>query len=406
MWPFLSLTQSLSLCSILALLGAVFLRVLHRAAWRRRGLRLAYVAVFAILLAAHAAWSVGLDWFVVSYWGAIVASVGLIVTGFGVASLPLAALVRVVFAFALLRKAPPAPSHAPLMSRRAFVGAATAMVPLGAMGTAAGGFSAAVTPTALRTIPVTFPKLRQLHPALEGFSILQLSDLHLGAARNVRDLERFFEGLTRRPDLIVFTGDIADDLNQLGPALHLAHQFRARCGVLASLGNHEYLHDVRRARAIFDASPVPLLVDTGTTLRVGGASLYVAGANDPVVIRTNIQPFLEGSIDRALGDAPSDAFRLLLSHRPEGFDPAARHGVDLTLSGHTHGGQIGFNGKSAFEPLWPDGYLWGAYRRGTSRLYTTSGFGDWFPFRIGCSTEAPLVVLTSERTSISGARSL
>jgi predicted MPP superfamily phosphohydrolase len=274
------------------------------------------------------------------------------------------------------------------------------------MATAAGGFSAAFLPTARRSIPVTFPKL---HPALEGFSILQLSDLHLGASRNVRDLERFFERLSlpsRRPDLIVFTGDIADDLHQLGPALQLAHQFRARCGVLASLGNHEYLHDIRRARAIFDASPVPLLVDTGTTLRVGDADLYVAGANDPVVIQTNIQPFLEGTVDRALRDAPSDAFRLLLSHRPEGFDPAARHGIDLTLSGHTHGGQIGFNGKSAFEPLWPDGYLWGAYRRGASRLYTTSGFGDWFPFRIGCSTEAPLVVLSSERTSISGARSL
>ncbi|WP_394831931.1 metallophosphoesterase [Pendulispora rubella] len=393
MWPFLSLTQSLSLCLILALLGAVFLRVLHRAAWRRRGLRLAYAAAFGVLLIAHAAWSVGLAWFVVSYWGAIVASVGLIVSGFGVASLPLAALVRVVFAFALLRKASPPSRTSPVMSRRAFVGAATALVPAGAMGTAVGGFSAAVTSTPLRTIPVTFPKL---HPALEGFSILQLSDLHLGASRNVRDLQRFFESIPRRPDLIVFTGDIADDLHQLGPALRMADQFGARCGVLACLGNHEYLHDARRARAIFDASPVPLLVDAGTTLRVGDAHLYVAGANDPVVIGANIQPFLESAIDRALRDAPSDTFRLLLSHRPEGFDPAARHGIDLTLSGHTHGGQIGFNGKSAFEPLWPDGYLWGAYRRGTSRLYTTSGFGDWFPFRIGCSTEAPLVVLSSE----------
>ena len=78
---------------------------------------------------------------------------------------------------------------------------------------------------------------------------------------------------------------------------------------------------------------------------------------------------------------------------PEGFDPAAKAGVDLTLSGHTHGGQIGFNGKSAFEPLWPDGYLWGGYRRGASSLYTTAGFGDWFPFRLGCPSEAPLLVL-------------
>jgi predicted MPP superfamily phosphohydrolase len=92
-------------------------------------------------------------------------------------------------------------------------------------------------------------------------------------------------------------------------------------------------------------------------------------------------------------DAPTGVFSLLLAHRPEAFDAAGDARVGLTLSGHTHGGQIGYNGKSAFEPLFPDGYLWGAYRRGASRLYTTSGFGNWFPFRLGCPAEAPLVEL-------------
>lgn len=53
----------------------------------------------------------------------------------------------------------------------------------------------------------------------------------------------------------------------------------------------------------------------------------------------------------------------------------------------------GLNGKSAFEPMFPSGYLWGAYRRGRSALYTTSGYGHWYPFRLGCPTEAPLLEL-------------
>ena len=86
---------------------------------------------------------------------------------------------------------------------------------------------------------------------------------------------------------------------------------------------------------------------------------------------------------------------MLLCHRPEGFVPASACGVHLTLAGHTHGGQIGFNGKSAFEPIWRDKYLWGRYSRGESHLYTTSGFGHWFPFRLMCPTEVPILELAS-----------
>src|SRR5439155_13683097 len=112
---------------------------------------------------------------------------------------------------------------------------------------------------------------------------------------------------------------------------------------------------------------------------------------------------LEPSIAAAMGEAPPEAdFRLLLCHRPEGFGPATAEGFDLTLSGHTHGGQLGFLGRSVFEKLRPGVGWWGAYARarpaetkkpGPSRLYTTSGFGHWFPFRLGCPTEMPLLVL-------------
>jgi predicted MPP superfamily phosphohydrolase len=237
----------------------------------------------------------------------------------------------------------------------------------------------------------------RLPAALAGLSILQLSDVHLGSAKTLGDLDAFLERVAtrapRRPDLVVLTGDMIDDEDLLAPALGRIADLKPRLGVFASLGNHEYFCDMRKIRDAYAKSDVRLLLDEGVTVDAGGALLHVAGVDDPVEIRKNIRPWLERRVDRALASAPSNASYLLLSHRPEAFEAASRLGVDLTLSGHTHGGQIGFNGKSAFEPLFRDGYLWGRYARGASRLYTTSGFGHWYPFRLGCKTEAPLVVL-------------
>jgi hypothetical protein len=72
------------------------------------------------------------------------------------------------------------------------------------------------------------------------------------------------------------------------------------------------------------------------------------------------------------------------------------------LSGHTHGGQIGFHERSVGERLWPERYLWGPYSRGDSRLYTTAGFGDWYPWRPGCPSEAALVELSSGEMATAG----
>ena len=93
-------------------------------------------------------------------------------------------------------------------------------------------------------------------------------------------------------------------------------------------------------------------------------------------------------------DAPSDAFKVLMSHRAKALDFADRFNVDLILAGHTHGGQIGFNRRSVFENfLANEPYLWGKYKKGKTQLYTSSGVGHWFPFRIGCPAEAPIIVL-------------
>ena len=102
---------------------------------------------------------------------------------------------------------------------------------------------------------------------------------------------------------------------------------------------------------------------------------------------------LQQSVERALDGASQAAFTVLLSHRAQAFDYAADLGTELTLSGHTHGFQMGLGGRSLFESLMPERYIWGHYSRGESQLYTTCGVGHWLPFRLGCPPEAPLIVL-------------
>jgi predicted MPP superfamily phosphohydrolase len=304
------------------------------------------------------------------------------------------------------------------MARRDVLEAAVATIPSAALSASGTGLAAANAPPRVPIIKMAF---RDLPRDLEGLRILQLSDLHLGACLGVADLERFLARVEKeRPDLVLFTGDVADDVSQIQPALRLASQLRPRLGVFASMGNHEYLHDGRVTRPLFEKSPVPLLVDRGVALRVGRSTLWLAGADEPPghpgAFEAPTARF-DDSIRACLDGAPRDALRLLMCHRPEGFPAAAREGFHLTLSGHTHGGQVGLLGRSLLESR-EHPYVWGAYalrvcshagsrepdshagcdcpdRHQAARLYTTSGFGHWFPFRLGCPAEAPVVLLTS-----------
>ena len=139
---------------------------------------------------------------------------------------------------------------------------------------------------------------------------------------------------------------------------------------------------------------MPSLVDQGIPLRHNGTPFYLAGADDPRKLRGDIGSFLDTSIATAVRNAQPDMFKILMSHRPRGLDYAAKHGVGLVLSGHTHGGQVGLNGRSIFEGLVSrEPYLWGHYQKQDSHLYTSAGLGHWFPFRLNCPAEAPLIVL-------------
>lgn len=336
---------------------------------------------FAVLLGGVAIWLCGYSWE-----GCAVAYTGILVFFPVAIMLPAVAVVDRVLEKRSGRRAPSGAGAGPTFSRRALLS-----LPVGAAVTSASGFSGASDPPRVREIALRFP---ELHPDLRGLRILQVSDVHLGAGRTLTDLEAALAGVN--VDLIALTGDLADDPTLIPAALRMIAKKNARYGAFACLGNHEYHHE--ESRPLYEESPVPLLVGDGRSVRVGTATLFIGGADDPRHMRGSIDKMLTGTIRDAAAKCRHADFRLLLCHRPEGFGPATEAGFDLTLAGHTHGGQIGILGKSLFELIDKTTGWWGAYVRKSKggrlgRLYTTSGFGHWFHFRIGCPTELPIVVL-------------
>jgi predicted MPP superfamily phosphohydrolase len=280
------------------------------------------------------------------------------------------------------------PTYSP--GRRRFLRRSLAAAPVLASAGITHGIFSSRGPARLPQILLSCPNLPS---SLAGLKVLQLSDIHLGPYVGLDDLELLLErAASLEPDLVLVTGDVCDHLPVYGDTLRLIEQLRPPLGTFACLGNHEYFRGLRAVRGYFDRSTIPLLVDQG--LFLGGQGLYIAGADDPRFLNTpQSYQALRRSVEKALDQAPGDAFSLLMSHRSQALDYAAPLGADLVLAGHTHGFQVGFGGRSLFESLMPERYIWGHYQKGTTRLYTTSGVGHWFPFRFGCPPEAPLFTL-------------
>jgi predicted MPP superfamily phosphohydrolase len=235
---------------------------------------------------------------------------------------------------------------------------------------------------------------RNLPRDLDGFRILHVSDSHLGPYIDLDDVESMLLDAERfNPDLMLISGDIADHLDLLPGAIKLLESLRVPYGAYACMGNHDYYRGPLRVMAQFDKSSIPMLINRGLTVKVGGTDLFIGGADDPRYLGRPIDGFMRATIDKTLTDANSDSFRVMMSHRPTGFDRAAEQGVELTLAGHTHGGQIGFLGKPVFARWGQEKYVRGKYQIGDSLLYTSSGVGHWFPFRLGCPREAPVIEL-------------
>ena len=245
--------------------------------------------------------------------------------------------------------------------------------------------------------------IRDLPAGLEGFRMVQLSDLHISRLMHedwVRQVVERSNAL--RPDLVVITGDLIDGSPQarardVRPLADLA----ARHGVIASLGNHEYYFGAERWTGVFEGLGMRVLANRHAVVEHDGARLTVAGVTDRVAPRFD----MEGpDTRRALAGAPTGAPTrvparvpiVLLSHQPIGVADNARMGIDVQLSGHTHGGMI--RGVDQVVKRANGGYVSGAYRIEGMQLYVSNGTGLWngFPIRLGVPAEITEFVLKRE----------
>jgi predicted MPP superfamily phosphohydrolase len=250
----------------------------------------------------------------------------------------------------------------------------------------------------IEEVPLVIPGLSR---AFDGFSIAQLSDIHIGVYVGDAELAIAEELLRKaKPDLIVLTGDLLDNDARL--AARLGRFVRrltplARHGVFAITGNHDYFADVDQVAAAVRAGGARMLRNDGVVVGDAGAGFALLGVDDVWARRDGNGPDLQRAVaglPRVAGRvAPArDLPRVLLCHNPSFFAEAAGQ-VALQLSGHTHGGQVNLGIRPA-DFLLPGGWVAGRYDLSGSALYVNRGFGTVGPpARVGSPPEVTRLVL-------------
>jgi uncharacterized protein len=239
---------------------------------------------------------------------------------------------------------------------------------------------------------VTVP-IHGLQPALDGFTIVQMSDIHLRPYTRPNLVRRAIAMANQlQPDLIVLTGDFVWRSHEaVSEIASLLAGLNARYGVYSVMGNHDYWMDICALRSAFDTSRLPVLINKGLAIGVGKAVLYLAGLDDG----WSGLPDLKLALDHA----PTGAPIVLLLHEPDLADGVCQEArVSLQLSGHTHGGQVNAPGKSPiFHPHLGKKYPHGLYKVKDMWLYTNRGLGVIsVPLRINCPPEITQLTLVPE----------
>jgi predicted MPP superfamily phosphohydrolase len=260
-----------------------------------------------------------------------------------------------------------------------------------ALGTAGTGAYFANSAPVVRRVPVT---LAGLDVSLDGLRIVTFSDAHLSATYGGRRFERLVELVNeQRPDVVAIVGDLVDgDVSELREEVAPLADLVSEQGVFFVTGNHEYFVETEQWMRHLPTLGIDVLRNERVAIGRGGVTFDLAGIDDRTAAGSGV-PGHGADLDAAL-DGRDDADPVvLLAHQPVLVEQARAAGVDLQLSGHTHGGQ-----------LWPFDYairldqpaVEGLSRHGDTQLYVTSGAGYWGPpMRVGARPEVTVVELRS-----------
>jgi predicted MPP superfamily phosphohydrolase len=234
-----------------------------------------------------------------------------------------------------------------------------------------------------------------LEPALDGLTMVQISDLHVGPTIGRRYVTRVVErALSLAPDLYVLTGDFVDGpVDRLAPHVAPLGALGATGRAWFVMGNHDYYSGPTPWIAHFRELGLRLLLNEHALLERGGARFVLGGVVDPAV--RLVDPSQRPRPDLAVGP-PGSLLRVLLAHHPKIAPAAARAGFDLQLSGHTHAGQM-FPFTLAVRAVHAP-HVAGLSREGRMWVYVSAGTGSWGPpVRFGTRTELTHLRLTRAR---------
>ncbi|MET8151480.1 metallophosphoesterase [Actinoplanes sp. NPDC049668] len=254
------------------------------------------------------------------------------------------------------------------------------------------GYAEAMRVSRVRRVDVVLPRLG---PGLDGLRVVLLTDTHYGPidrarwSRGVVDVVNSLD-----PDVVAHTGDIADgEVAQRHEQAAPLGDVRARLARVYVTGNHEYFSGAQRWVEHMASLGWEALHNRHLVITRDGSSMILAGVDDRTAAGSGL-PGHHMDHEAALAGADEDLPVLLLAHQPQQVTGAVAHGVDLQISGHTHGGQ-----------MWPFHYLvrldqpvlQGLSRHGErTQLYTSRGTGFWGPpFRIFAPSEITLITLRS-----------
>ena len=207
-------------------------------------------------------------------------------------------------------------------SRRQFLERAALLGPAGAITLSPTGTAMAYSQPLLRNISIWD---ESWDSRLEGLKILQFTDVHLGLLIDTQQIQAIASQLQPgEVDIIVLTGDIADDLSMLDPAFDIIDAMKPRLGVFSSMGNHEIYRGRGEAESIYTRRST-YLNNNGQRLEYNGVGLWIGGVDDPARLFKRRDVFFRESVERAVAERPEDVgATILLSHRPDAFIAAAK----------------------------------------------------------------------------------